>query len=216
MSVVLETSPSSESPLQVLEHVSWQTYESLLRDMQEQHVYARITYDQGRMTVMSPMLPKHERLKKLLARMVESLSVDCNIPICSLGQATWKRKDLLKGLEADECYYVQHEPQMRIQEEVDLKTDPPPDLVIEVDITHHPLDRIQIYAALGVPEVWEFYRDHLQAFKLDGDRYTTIEFSIAFPFLRVSELSRFLQMLWSTGETSAVRAFREWIATLPR
>jgi Uma2 family endonuclease len=214
MSVALE--PTTEVPLQVLEHVSWETYESLLRDMQEQHVYARITYDQGKMTVMSPMLPKHERLKKLLARMVEILSFEFNIPICGLGQTTWKRKDLLKGLEPDECYYIQHEAQMRGRDEVDLKNDPPPDLVIEVDITHHPIDRMQIYAALGVPEVWEFHRDHLQAFKLENGKYVPIESSIAFPFLRVRELERFLDMRWSTDETSAMHAFRDSVVKLPR
>lgn len=214
MSVALE--PTSEAPLQVLEHVSWETYESLLRDMQEQHVYARITYDQGRMTVMSPMLPKHERLKKLLARMVEILSFEFNLPICGLGQTTWKRKDLRKGLEPDECYYIQHEAQMRGRDELDLMNDPPPDLVVEVDITHHPIDRMQIYAALGVPEVWEFHRDHLQAFKLENGKYIAIDRSIAFPFLHVRDLEQFLQMRWSTDDTTAMRAFRDWVVKLPR
>src|SRR2546425_179270 len=110
MSVALE--PTAEAPLQVLEHVSWETYESLLRDMEKQRVHARITYDQGSMTVMSP-LPKHESIKLLLGQMVGVMAMELHIPMRGLGETTWRRKDLLKGLEADQCYYVQHEAQMR-------------------------------------------------------------------------------------------------------
>jgi Uma2 family endonuclease len=213
MSVALE--PTAQAPLQVLEHVSWETYESFLRDMEEQHVHARITYDQGRMTVMSP-LPKHEWTKLLMGQIVGVMALELHIPVCSLGETTWRRKDLSKGLEADQCYYVQHEALVRGRDDLNLNNDPPPDLVIEVDITHHPIDRMQIYAALGVPEVWQFYRDHIQAYKLGGEKYAAIEFSLAFPFLQVSELNRFLQMRWSTDETSIMRAFRDWVVKLPR
>src|SRR5205809_7880923 len=101
MSVALE--PTAEAPLQVLEHVSWETEESFLRDMEEQHVHVRITFDQGRMTVMSP-LPKHEWVKILLGRMVGIMALELNIPVCSLGETTWRRKDLWKAWWADQCY----------------------------------------------------------------------------------------------------------------
>jgi Uma2 family endonuclease len=98
MSVALE--PTAQAPLQVLEHVSWETYESFLRDMGEQRAHARITYDQGRMTVMSP-LPKHEWIKLLVGQIVGVMALELHIPVCSLGETTWRRKDLSKGLEAE-------------------------------------------------------------------------------------------------------------------
>jgi Uma2 family endonuclease len=217
MSVLLEPSAHAPAPEQpsmlVLENVSWKTYESLLRDTQEQRL--RITYDQGRMSVMSP-LPKHEWIKVVVGRMIGIMALELNIPMCSLGQTTWKRRDLLKGLEADECFYIQHEPQVRGRDDLDLNSDPPPDLVIEVDITHHPMDRAAIYAALGVPEVWQFDGTRVKAMKLEGGKYVPIETSPAFPFLRAVELERLLMMRASGDETGAMRAFRDWVVQLPR
>src|SRR5438552_15970677 len=189
--------PEETTPMLVLENVSWETYESLLHDQQEQ--YVRITYDQGRMTVMSP-LPKHEYVKVLVGRMVGVLAMELNIPICSLGQTTWRRRDLLKGLEPDGCFYVQHEAIARGREEYDLTKIPPPDLVLEVDVTHHPIDRTAIYAALGVPEMWLMKDNHVQPHKLEAGKYIPIELSLAFPFLRPEDLERFLAMRANTDE----------------
>ena len=85
----------------MLENVRWETYERLLRDLDGQNV--RITYDRGRMVLMSP-LPWHERVKRLIGRMIELTGVELNVPISSLGSTTWKRPDLARGLEADERY----------------------------------------------------------------------------------------------------------------
>lgn len=104
---------------------------------------------------MSP-LPTHERAKKLIGRLIEALSLERNIPISSLGSTTWKRQDLLKGLEPDECYFIQSERLVHGRFDLDLSKDPPPDLAVEMDITNHPMDRLAIHAALGVGEVWHY------------------------------------------------------------
>ncbi len=193
----------------VLEGISWQTYEMLLRDLEQNGHNVRLTYDEGRVAIMSPS-PDHETDKKLIARMVEMLVLELDIPIRSLGSTTWRRAQLAKGLESDECYYIQREPEIRGQRTFDLASDPPPDLVIEIDVTNHPIDRIGIYRALRVPEVWLCSAAHVACLVLLGAEYREMEYSAAFPFLRVGELDRFLAMLPATDENSIIRAFRDW------
>jgi len=197
----------------VLENISWETYEALLRELDQQRL--RITYDEGRFVAMSP-LPKHERVKSLMGSMVEMLSVERRIPISRLGSTTWKKRLLRKGLEADECYYVQNERRVRARDDIDLKKDPPPDLAVEVEVTHHPLDRLRIYAALGVPEIWLYTGKSVRTLRLSTDKYEDVEHSIAFPFLRAAELERFLEMRLTTDETTLMCEFRDWVRTLPK
>jgi Uma2 family endonuclease len=121
------------SPMIELENISWETYERLLKDTAHQHI--SITYDQGRMFLMSP-LPEHQRAKKLLGQLVEAATLERGIRRASLGSTTWRKQRKLIGLEPDECYYIQNEAKVRGRDDIDLKYDPPPDLAIEVDITH--------------------------------------------------------------------------------
>jgi Uma2 family endonuclease len=200
----------------VLEGVSWETYERLRDELDDcgQHVY--ITYDQGRMVLMSPR-PEHERWKRFIGRLVEALSFERRIPIAPLGNTTWCRKDVRRGLEADECYYVQHENNVRGKLDINLRRDPPPDLAIEIELTHHPVDREGVYAALGVPEVWHYDGQRLTCHLLGAaGKYDAAEYSAAFPFLRPSELERFVAMLPATDENSIIAAFLEWVRAQPR
>jgi Uma2 family endonuclease len=205
----IATAPASPSPeLITLDNVSWELYEALLRETEEQHI--RITYDGGRMVLMSP-LPRHDKVKKLLGRMIEVASLELDIPISSFGSTTWKRKDLGKGLEADECYYVQNELQVRGRDDIDLANDPPPDLAVEVEITHHPLDRKPIYAALGVFEIWRFDGSRVQFLRKSGGDYNVVERSEAIPALTSEDVNHFLEAFAGNNETAVVRQFREWL-----
>ncbi|HUB25212.1 MAG TPA: Uma2 family endonuclease, partial [Tepidisphaeraceae bacterium] len=136
----------------VLDDVSWKFYEWILKELGESRV--RISYDNGRMVFMAPLLPKHEWTKKRIARMIQMATLQWNIPVYSLGQTTWKSRAARKAIEPDECYYIQHEPEVRSRDKLDLRRDPPPDLVVEVEVTHHPIDRLAIYAGLKINEVW--------------------------------------------------------------
>jgi Uma2 family endonuclease len=202
--------PREQAPqLVALDNVRWETYERLLRDLDGQNV--RITYDRGRMVLMSP-LPWHEKVKTLIGRMIELAGLELIIPISSLGSATWKRKDLARGLEADECYYVQHEHLVRRKKRIDLATDPPPDLAVEVDITHQPADRPSVYAALGVNEVWRYDGKRVEFLKLGADGiYRAIPASEAFPELTPEVINRFLGMFGTTDESSLMRAFQQFL-----
>jgi Uma2 family endonuclease len=201
-----EISPSRHV---VLRDVSWDLYESLLKEIGDQHVL--ITYDNGSMELMSP-LPEHEKWKKVIARLIEAFTEELNIPMAGLGSTTYRRRDLAKGLEPDECYYIQHEAQVRGKKKLDLHSDPPPDLVVEIDISHRDVDREPIYAALGVPELWRFDGRQLRAMRLTADgRYEVVDSSVAIPGRKVADLEPFLRMLPATDQTTMIRAFRRWV-----
>jgi Uma2 family endonuclease len=193
----------------VLRGVSWTTYEALIRDL-ESEPGKRLTYDQGILEIMVP-LPPHEGFKKRLGRLVEVITEETETEIRSLGSTTWRRDDLQKGLEADECYYIQHEAAVRGKAEIDLTIDPPPDLAIEVDNTSSSMNRLEIYAALGVPEVWRYDGETLTIYCLGEGSYSTQEASAVLPLLQRSDILRFLQISQTMGETSWVREFRRWV-----
>ncbi len=192
-----------------LSGVTWEAYGHLLEGFEGRHV--RLTYDRGNLEVMT-VSPPHEMWKKLLARLLEALTEEMNIPILSLGNTTFRREDAERGLEPDECWYIQQEALMRHKEEIDLAIDPPPDLVIEVEVSRSILDRLNILAALGVPEVWRYDGQTLRVCVLgDEGQYAETDHSPTFPMLPLSELTRFLSQRGQTDETSLVRSFRAWV-----
>jgi Uma2 family endonuclease len=138
----------------ILPHVCWETYERLLADHQESSGI-HFTYDQGRLEILVPSL-RHEKLKHTLATLVELLAGALNIDIEGAGSTTFRRHDLARGFEPDACFYLDHADAIAPDRPLGLAVDPPPDLVIEVDITRSSLDKFPIYAALGVPEVWRY------------------------------------------------------------
>src|SRR6267142_3975307 len=195
----------------VLRGVSWDFYENFLREVDNQRIRVFLTYDRGALEIMAPS-PYLERYKTLIARFIETLTMELNIPIVSGGSTTFRREDLERGLEPDECYYIQHEAQVRETGEVNLLRDPPPDLVLEMDYTPHELDRESIYAALGVPEIWRYNIRRLEVLLREADgSYQVSTTSATFPFLPMRELERFLLMRNTLDETTVVRRFRDWV-----
>lgn len=194
----------------VLHGVSWHTYMALLKDL-EDRPGLRVTYDRGTLEIMSPS-ERHENLKSLLGRMVELLTLELNIVCRTAGSTTWKRQDLERGLEPDECYYIANEPRVRGKREADLSVDPPPDLAIEVDLSRSAIDKLEVYAALGVPEVWRYDGQRLRAYLLENDaRYAEGVRSASFPFLSIDHLERFLANEQRLDETRLMRTFRDWV-----
>ena len=130
----------------ILDDVSWDLYERMLEEIGDGHV--RLTYDEGRLQIMSPG-PTHERVKKVIARLIEAYSDEVGIAAEGFGSTTFRRKDLKKGLEPDECYYIQNHDAMLAKDELDLTIDPPPDLAVEIDISPPGVARQPIYGAAG-------------------------------------------------------------------
>jgi Uma2 family endonuclease len=195
----------------VLEDVSWEFYEQLLQETRGRHL--RLTYDHGRLELMSPS-PRRERVKKVVGLMVAIIGMERNIPMRQLGSTTFRRTALLKSLEPDECYYIKNESKVRGRDELDFEVDPPPDLALEVDVTNWSVNRLPIYAALGVPEIWRHDGQRLDCLHLIRGKYEPAELSLAFPFLRIAEINRFLDMWPGTEEMTLLRAFRDWVRTI--
>jgi Uma2 family endonuclease len=193
----------------ILQNIHWNTYQNLVRDLESQPG-TRLTYDRGTLEIMMP-LPPHERNKRLLGRFVEVITEELGIEICSLGSTTWSREDLKKGLEPDECYYIQNELAVRGKDTIELTIDPPPDLAIEVDSTSSSMNRMGIYAALGVPEVWRFDRQILTILNLVEGEYQPCQVSLALPMFNDAVLVRFLELSQTMGETSLIRHVRQWV-----
>lgn len=193
----------------VLSGISWKTYEQL-RGIEE-NSRVRMTYDGGVLELMSPSTD-HESIKRLIGQMIEALTEELDIPRRSLSASTWKRPELVKGLEADECYYILNQHRVSERRKVDLTVDPPPDLAVETEISRSSVERMRIYASLGIPEVWRWRNDVLTAYSLDADgRYVEREFSLNLPMLRVKDLEPFLDFQLSANETKWIRSFRAWV-----
>ena len=159
--------------------VSWECYERLLEAVGDRRL--RHSYERGTLELMSP-LKRHDSVKTLLARLIEMAAYELEIEIQGIGSTTLRRRERLRGLEPDECYYVAHEAEVRYKADYVPGRDPPPDLAVEVDVTSSSLDRLQIYADLGVPEVWRFKDEQLSFWRLTrSGKYARSRRSRAFP-----------------------------------
>jgi Uma2 family endonuclease len=195
-----------------LDNISWDLFIRLHKAIDASGRHFRITYDDGRLVLMSPVGRTHEMVKSLVRRLIEELTLELEIPIEGLGSLTQKRKKLRKGLEPDESYFIQHCAEAVRRRKSDLLEDQPPDLVLEIDVTHYPIDREAIYAALGVGELWRYRGNRVEFFKLSAKkRYEKISASRALP-ISAEDVNRFVGMLDSTlDQTAIIKLFREWV-----
>jgi Uma2 family endonuclease len=193
----------------VLHGVDWDDYDKMLEIVGERRI--RVTYDEGTMEVSMPS-ERHERTAQLFGLFVPRLAEELEVDYEPLGMTTWRKPDADKGLEADQCYYIQNEAVVRMRTVLDLDVDPPPDLAIEVDITSSSLDRMEIYAELRVPEIWRYDGQKLTMFQLQPDhRYQSCETSLSFPGLRPADVERFLELGRTTPKRRWAHELREWV-----
>jgi Uma2 family endonuclease len=208
--------PSEVDRRIVLRGVGWDGYQSLREMVGDQPV--RLTYDRGDVELMSP-LPKHERKKSLLGQFVRILARELNVPVMPMGSTTLSREDVDKGLEPDESFYLGDLERVRDPDDIDLETDPPPDLAIEIEITRSVLDRMGIYGALRVPELWRFNGRTLIVLLRQADgSYRQSANSQAFPEVPMSEIARFAVAEGIRDENAHVDQFSAWVREdlLPR
>lgn len=212
MSRVLPTPRTTLSRSLVLEDIDWKTYTQLLRAFAEKPGI-RMAYDRGKLEIMAPLLFEHEDDSSFLGRSVEVLTEELGLPIKSGGSTTMRRQLRRRGIEADERFWIANAFRMKGKRQLDLRIDPPPDLAIEVDVSHSSLDRLSIYAALKVPEVWRLQGDALTFHVLTAEgTYTVAERSHAIPILSPATLLEFLNKArQAADENPVVQEFRTWI-----
>jgi Uma2 family endonuclease len=194
-----------------LSGVDWRTYSRLLHALAERPGI-RLTYDRGELEIMSPLL-EHDDDGRFLGDLVFVLTEELGLPLKRGGSTTLRRRLRRRGIEADECFWIANAHRMAGRRRLDLRTDPPPDLAIEVDVTHSSLDRLAIYASLGVPELWRLAGDTLTFHVLDDrGNYANTGASRSFPLVTPTDLLVFIQQARQAGdENTVLRQFREWI-----
>jgi Uma2 family endonuclease len=192
----------------VLRNVSWETFERLLAD-HEDSAGVRLYYNNGMLEIKAPSA-KHEEPNRTLAQLIEVLAEEMNLDLRRLGSTTFKRYDLLKGFEPDSSFYIQNAEAITGKATIDLAMDPPPDIIIEVDITSDSLDKFPIFAGLGIPEVWHYNDETVTIYKLEGDHYVKADYSPTFPPLTSELATQFLEESAQIKSTTWLRRVREW------
>ena len=187
----------------------WSTYESLRQASEQNRVF--LSYDRGELEIMSPS-PHHEWYAFELGQFVVTISREMGLPIRPGQMMTLRRPDLVRGIEADQCFWIAHEREMRTKMQIDFTVDPPPDLFIEVEISRSLVDRLAICAALGIPEVWRFDGTALTVLELGDDQtYRERSHSRWFPAIDLPGMLPFLEPSDDRDYHQRSEAFREWV-----
>jgi Uma2 family endonuclease len=194
----------------VFRDLDWQAFRQVQQILTER-THARFTYAERVLEITMP-LEGHERLARLIELFIRVLVVEMGMKMKTMGSTTLERSDLLKSAEPDNGYYIQNYPFVA-DHEVDLSVDPPPDLVVEVDITHTDINKNALYAAMGIPEFWRFNGQVWRILYLADGEYLERDRSPTFPTIAKSDLYQFLERAW-VDEVAAEMEFRQRVRQL--
>ena len=193
----------------LLRDVSWAHFEAILDELGEDRS-ARVAYDNGLLEIMVP-LPEHEADKEIIGDLLKALLEALDREFLTLGSTTFKNAEMIRGIEPDQCFYIQNEAAVRGKKRLDLSVDPPPDLALEIDITSrtHP----ETYAALGVPELWRRSGETIRIYQLQDGQYIEVAESLTFKgWALQTEIPKYVRQSRTEGRNKAMRAFRQWVS----
>lgn len=190
-----------------LSGISWETYEILLAQLSLSQV--RLTYNRGHLE-MSVRSSEHELYKTIIGRFVETLAEELQLNIAAFGSTTFQLPESI-GVEPDECFYIQNIAAVLGKKRIDLNRDPAPDLIVEIEVASSSEHRLQIYAGIGVPEVWLYNGERLIINLFENGAYIEGESSLAFPALHILEIVKFLQQAETMDYLELVKSFRDWV-----
>jgi Uma2 family endonuclease len=196
----------------VFKNITWQGYQKLLGVLGDRRT-ARITFDRGLLEITMP-LEEHEFSGRLIERLIIILVVELGLTVKTMGSTTLKRADLDRGAEPDNAYYIKNQP-LVAGRKADLATDPPPDLVVEVDITHTDINKTALYASMGIPELWRYDGQEWHIYHLQENTYLEVLVSPTFPMLSKDRFYEFLTIA-QTNEVKAEVDLRYWIRNTMR
>ena len=208
MSTIISPPQVEREQRVVLRRVTWETYESLLTDHADSRS-PRFTYSEGMLEIMSPS-SEHEELILVIATIADIIAEEQQVEFKGLGSTTFRRRDLKRGTEPDACFYIQNVERIRGKKEIDLRVDPPPDLVIEVEITSPAVAKLPLYARLRVPEIWLHDGHTPRILRLSGDQYEDCDRSGVLPSLTKSVLSEFCEQSRTLTTLAWRRMVRTW------
>jgi len=192
----------------VLQGVQWETYERLLAD-QGDSARPRLYYDCGTLEIMSPS-SRHEILKETISLLFQLLATEVEIDFVAAGSTTFRREDLHTGFEPDACFYVRYVSAIRAKEDIDLSVDPPPDLVVEIQVTNAVLDKLSLFATVGVPEVWLHVDESVEILRLLSNSYAKTSESSTLPGVTDGILTQFVKSRREMTNSAWINSVRDW------
>ncbi len=193
----------------ILNDVPWEEYEQLLANIGD-GCGVRISYDRGRLEIMNPS-SNHEMYTELILRLVDAIAEEMRLTLESRGSTTFKQEQLGQAAEPDTCFYVQNASRIIGKSKIDLSVDPPPDVVVEVDVSHDTTSMFEFYSSVGVRELWRYDEKRAAIYHLLDQDYVEMPTSLAFPPLSSEALTQFLEQSKAEGQSAALHAFRQWL-----
>ena len=190
----------------VIHGFAWDEYERLLESRDTRRL--RVSYDRGCLRIMA-ISPEHEHDATAIEALIVAFCDEVDIVLETFGRATWRIEALAKGVEADGCYYVENAQRIIGKRDIHLPDDPPPDVVLEVDLTTDVRHKFPIYAALGMAEVWRYDGETIQFYRLRNGDYVEISGSDVLPGLTRELLVETLNIGKTKGQTAARRHLRQ-------
>jgi Uma2 family endonuclease len=194
--------------------VKWDVYLQLLEDLGDDRS-VRLTFNRGVLEIMSPKR-LHEQITRLVDMVVTLLAFELGLNVDNCGAMTLRVESAERGGEPDSCFYIANEAAVRGVDEINLQVHPPPDIVLEVDITSPSLDKFGLYLAARVPEVWRYDGTHISFHALAGERYEAASHSLSFPHLTTAMLERYLYIGREQGSTAMLQTVKGDIAQTPQ
>ncbi len=202
MSAVLEKIPTKQTKVStnvvervILHGISWETYERIL-DEHNEVSNRHFSYNEGDLEIMV-LGYEHETLKARLSELVTEIARILEIDYENAASTTFRRESKKKGFEGDATFYFKNAETIRRKTKIDLSKDPPPELVIEIDITHGSLSKFPIFADLGIEEVWRFDGENVKFHRLQGKNYKEISESVCLKNLKSKMVT---ELLFSASE----------------
>jgi len=196
----------------VVQDVSWDEYERLLEELSDRPG-VRVTFDQGRLQAVSP-LRAHEHYSQILAEMGDIAADALDLPFEQAGSTTLRQIERLRGVEPDRCFYIANEHRIAGKVTLDLAVDPPPDIIVEVDLSSDSGAKLPIYAGLGVPEIWLYDGRRARILELlpDDSGYADSLRSKFLPCVSVAVLEHHLELSKTASQRAVRRSLRAWLA----
>lgn len=196
----------------ILRFRTWQDYEALLAG-REDKAGLRIRYSSKtqEIRIMSP-LPKHGNQADLLADLAKTLLRHEGKDWQSFTPITLKRINQ-QGIEPDYCFYIDNRDRILGKERIDLEIDPPPDLVMEIDLTC--TTKPEDYQAIAPLELWVYRQSELSIYQFESRQYREFQMSRWFPGYDLKTLiPQYCDRGWQMGSSVAVREFEEALRSL--
>lgn len=191
-----------------IQDVSWSEFEAILQELGEKR-NTRIAYSEETLTIVA-LRPAHEINKVCIARCVEVLLDELEQDYMSYGSTAFKDEQMLKAVEPDDCFYFEYADLMAGKQRIDLRTDPPPELAIEVDVTSK--TQLNACLGLGVKELWRFDDGQLRIDCLRNGEYVEVSESPLFPGRPIKEaITRYMKQAQTSNHRKAKKAFRQWV-----